>query len=265
MGVNLQRIDWQEIRTEQEAAQAVLAAMRSVGLSGGAFSFTPISLLPSGNPGLLKRAIPLNIDQQVIDDWLQYQDELAGGSDTVLSQAKDPVRRRMITRILPERFVMEELLESRRVTKNTLGIKWIKALIGYGIRESYSIPVFTGRGEYWSLAAMRYFDNPETAELSHETLGELYWLTANLAEFCATKLNWRAHGHEATRRPLSPRELDCLYWAARGKTSAETAELLDLRTETVRKYLKNAAMKLNANNKTQAVCMAHQLGYLALV
>ncbi|MGI9477398.1 MAG: response regulator transcription factor, partial [Hyphomicrobiaceae bacterium] len=132
-------------------------------------------------------------------------------------------------------------------------------------RESYSIPIFSGMGEYWSLAALRYDDNPNTDELDRRTLGELYWLTANLADFCANQLNWRTEGLKQAKRPLAPRELDCLYWAGQGKSALETAELLEIRPETVRKYLKLAIGKLNAGNKTQAVCIAHRLGYIPLV
>jgi DNA-binding CsgD family transcriptional regulator len=260
----MRQVDWSKISTEEEAARVSVAALRSVELSGGAFSYTPVGRLPSGRPGLLRRALPLNFDSQAIEDWFRYQDDFVRGPTGSLSQLHDPVRRRMITRILPERFVMPELLENGRLTRNSTSVKWIKTLMGYGIRESYSIPIFTGVGEYWSLAAFRYHDNPNTAPLDHRTLGELYWLAANLADFCADVLNWREVGQPEAARPLAPRELDCLYWAGQGKSAAETAELLEIRTETVRKYLKLAIAKLNAANKTQAVCMAHQLGYIPL-
>lgn len=258
-------IDWTALATEDELAQAVLEALQSVGLSGGVFSFTPVGRLPSGVPGLLKRAIPLNIDPAVVQGWFAYQNDFVGLTRVSLSQSHDPVRREMINRILPRHFVLEELLKGKNRPRTTVSISWIKALIQSGVRESYSIPIFTGRGEYWSLAAMRYYDNPNTEVLDHATLGQLYWLTANIASFCANRLEWRINAPEDAKRPLTPREIDCLYWAAKGKTAIETAELLSLKDETVRKYTKTAIAKLSAANKTHAVCIAHQLGYLALV
>ena len=174
------------------------------------------------------------------------------------------MRRKMIRQILPGHFVMEDLLKPGQRPRNRVSVAWIKALIGYGIRESYSIPIYTSRGEYWSLAALRYHDNPKSEPLTDAMLGELYWLTAKLADFCANTLNWRSTQEDALKRPLSPRELDCLYWAAQGKTATETAELLSIGVETVRKYLKTSIVKLEAANTTHAVCIAHRMGYLAL-
>ena len=63
---------------------------------------------------------------------------------------------------------------------------------------------------------------------------------------------------------LRPRERDCLYWAAQGKSAAETADILGLGTETVRKYLKTALTRLNARNKVQAIAKALRWGLLEL-
>lgn len=61
---------------------------------------------------------------------------------------------------------------------------------------------------------------------------------------------------------LSPRELECLRWAAAGKTSPEIAVILSRSVETVRLHIKNAIIKLNASNRAQAVASAVQLGLL---
>lgn len=57
---------------------------------------------------------------------------------------------------------------------------------------------------------------------------------------------------------LAPREKEVLIWAAKGKTSWETAKLLGLSDKTVKAYLGNAFRRLAVQNKTQAValCMA---------
>lgn len=257
-------IDWDSVKTEAEAAQLGLAALRSVGLSGGVFSFTPIGKLPSGLPGPLKRAMPMNFDDATLQDWFQYRNDSEGQASVKLSQSFDPVRRRMIQQILPRHFIMEDFLKPDQRPRNRVSVAWIEALIGCGVRESFSIPIYTAQGEYWSLAAMRYHDNPTVGPLDQSTLSTLYWLTARLADFCADKLNWRSSQEDMLKRPLSPRELDCLSWAAQGKTAAETAELLSIGVETVRKYLKTSIAKLEAANTTQAVCVAHRMGYLSL-
>ncbi len=55
---------------------------------------------------------------------------------------------------------------------------------------------------------------------------------------------------------LTPREVDVLTWASHGKTSAETATILGISTETVNHHLKYAIAKLKVANKVQAVAHA---------
>ena len=260
----MHQIDWHSLETEEDAAGEVVAALQSVGLSGGAFSFTPIGRIPAGRPGLLKRVVPLNLDPRITDEWQSVQAADAALSGSVLSHELDPIRRRVVARILPQHFVMEEMAKDRRLVRNSVEAAFFRALAAYGVRESHSIPIFSARGEYWSLAAMWFHDNPNHGPLDHETLGKLYWLTANMAEFCADKLNWRENAVDDRRRPLTPREIDCLFWAGQGKTTTETAELLGIGVETVRKYVKTAMSKLGATSKTQAVSVAHQMGYVPL-
>jgi DNA-binding CsgD family transcriptional regulator len=61
---------------------------------------------------------------------------------------------------------------------------------------------------------------------------------------------------------LSKREVECLHWAAIGKTDREVSEILTLSHATVRYHLQRAGEKLNAVNRSQAVFKAGQLGFL---
>jgi DNA-binding CsgD family transcriptional regulator len=73
------------------------------------------------------------------------------------------------------------------------------------------------------------------------------------------------HAHEALAPPdeksladvhLSPRERECLLWAAEGKTVWESSRILGLSTHTVRFYLESARRKLSASSNTHAVAKA---------
>jgi len=55
---------------------------------------------------------------------------------------------------------------------------------------------------------------------------------------------------------LNDREVETLTWVARGKTSAEIAQILGLTKRTVDFHLDNARMKLGATTRTQAVVKA---------
>jgi DNA-binding NarL/FixJ family response regulator len=56
--------------------------------------------------------------------------------------------------------------------------------------------------------------------------------------------------------PLNEREIEVLTWAARGKTSAEIAKILDLTKRTVDFHIDNARGKLGAATRTEAVLKA---------
>jgi DNA-binding NarL/FixJ family response regulator len=55
---------------------------------------------------------------------------------------------------------------------------------------------------------------------------------------------------------LNDREIDTLTWVARGKTSAQIAEILELSKRTVDFHLDNARLKLGAATRTQAAIKA---------
>ncbi len=61
---------------------------------------------------------------------------------------------------------------------------------------------------------------------------------------------------------LAPREVECLSWAARGKTAEEIGIILSLSPKTVRSYQEHARIKLDAVNVTQAVFKAYALELL---
>lgn len=65
------------------------------------------------------------------------------------------------------------------------------------------------------------------------------------------------------RNPLTTRERDCLKLAMLGKTSSEIGAILSLSEHTVSQYLTSATRKMNASNRTHAVALAAQSGYLS--
>ena len=77
----------------------------------------------------------------------------------------------------------------------------------------------------------------------------------------------RAMGH-IQRLPagsrLSKREVECLRWAAIGKTDLEISMIMSRSRATIRFHIHNASIKLDAVNRSQTVFKAAQLGYLSL-
>ena len=65
-----------------------------------------------------------------------------------------------------------------------------------------------------------------------------------------------AEGVKFADASLTRRELECLKWAAAGKTQWETGTIMHISAETVKVYLENARVKLGAINTIQAVTKA---------
>jgi LuxR family quorum-sensing system transcriptional regulator CciR len=106
----------------------------------------------------------------------------------------------------------------------------------------------------------------EQTDLSREfaEYGELLGLCARKFVSSYVKVMKKPHWIAADVR-LSMRENECLRWAAVGKTDSEIAVILSRSCATIRFHIHNAAMKLNAVNRSQAIFKAGQLGYLGSV
>jgi DNA-binding response OmpR family regulator len=66
------------------------------------------------------------------------------------------------------------------------------------------------------------------------------------------------------RIALNERETEVLTWAARGKTSAEIAQIVEITKRTVDFHIDNARTKLNAVTRMQAAAMAASGGLIEL-
>jgi DNA-binding CsgD family transcriptional regulator len=60
----------------------------------------------------------------------------------------------------------------------------------------------------------------------------------------------------ANNHSLTPREREVLWWAAQGKSAAEIGKVLHISKRTVDEHTQNAAHKVGAANRTQAVAVA---------
>jgi LuxR family transcriptional regulator, quorum-sensing system regulator CciR len=63
---------------------------------------------------------------------------------------------------------------------------------------------------------------------------------------------------------LSRREVECLRWAAVGKTDLEIGLIIARSRATIRFHIANATAKLDAVSRSQAVFKAAQLGFISL-
>lgn len=90
-------------------------------------------------------------------------------------------------------------------------------------------------------------DDYVTKPIDFEVLATI--ITARLAGVARTGLWPKLAG-------LNDREVEVLTWAARGKTSAEIAQIVGLTKRTIDFHIDNARAKLGASTRTEAVIKA---------
>lgn len=120
----------------------------------------------------------------------------------------------------------------------------------FGIRYGFTIPVHDGHG---TIAAVTYASQERGAVFQRciERNGRVLQLMA---------LYFHAHVRRklVTDRmvdgvALSPRELECLRWAARGKSAWDIGQILGITRRTAAFHLDNAKAKLGVRSICQAV------------
>lgn len=67
---------------------------------------------------------------------------------------------------------------------------------------------------------------------------------------------------EEKKEDLTPRELECIFWACEGKTTWEMSQILDITERTVIFHLTSATKKLGAVNRQHAVAKAITTGLI---
>lgn len=105
---------------------------------------------------------------------------------------------------------------------------------------------------------------------SRERVGVEQLFAQHGAQMHILALQLVATHNEARGRPrnatvlqnLTRREVQCLRWAAAGKTDGEIGTILGLSVSTVRFHLRNAAGKLGATGRAQSIQLAAGLGYV---
>ena len=82
--------------------------------------------------------------------------------------------------------------------------------------------------------------------------------TLHLLAYCAFEqvIHLVANPRRAGAGLLSPREVECLSWAAAGKTDAEIGRILTISPRTTRFHIENAKKKLGVATRVQAVAEA---------
>lgn len=130
----------------------------------------------------------------------------------------------------------------------------------FGLVSGISFPVQGQNGECAVLSLATRDEHSQAHQRIIETMPFAQLITCYVHEAARGILS---RDPVTMRRPsLTQREQECLLWAAEGKTSWDTAKILQISERTVLFHLRNAADKLNVSNRAQAVARAVVMGYI---
>jgi len=128
----------------------------------------------------------------------------------------------------------------------------------FGLKTGLSIPIH-GLGCAWGLVSLATTQNLAARDL-RRTMAKMHLFAHCLHE--------AAHQHAQGTAPapmphLTSRELECLRWAAAGKTSWEIGVLLHISGRTAVFHMQNAMSKLGTMSRQAAIVRAIALGLIS--
>ena len=171
-------------------------------------------------------------------------------------QAVDPTVRHCRTSVVP-------LIWDNAIFKEHISASFVGEAKEAGLRYGGSFAVHGGRGE--------------TAILSLATDRTVREAKSDVAANMAQSQLLACYLHEAVQRvvlnqgplriqkvTLTPREKECLLWAAEGKTAWEIGAIINASERTAVFHLQNAANKMGVKNRQHAISRAVSQGLILL-
>jgi len=153
-------------------------------------------------------------------------------------------------------FFLSQMLEAR-TDVSVEERAALSAAEGFGITESYVLPFRHMNGR--RLAGVLVGERQPLTPLRSVLVGLLaYQLVQNALRLEATL----AASQADLRPPLKPRQLECLEWSRRGKSSSVIGRIIGLSRRTVDEHIAAACHLLGVQTRLQAVTEALRMGLL---
>ena len=164
----------------------------------------------------------------------------------------DPIVRR--SKCDPSPFLWSEAAPFVRAEHSAIASRMFGEAAEFNLKAGFVVPMTPPRGEVIAASL-----GGEAADVPPEAHGMI-------AVICAyaigRAIELRDREKKRRRSGLTTREVECLKWAADGKTEWETSAILSISEHTADKHLANARRKLGAANRAQAVANAIRWGII---
>ncbi len=100
----------------------------------------------------------------------------------------------------------------------------------------------------------------ESVEMSRAERADLLFLMSSLYMRLKSLVGSERKTKPRSAPDLSPRERECLHWAALGKSDWDIGDALSIAESTAHRHIENAKRKFGVTTRIQAVVMALKLG-----
>lgn len=155
-------------------------------------------------------------------------------------------------------YLVEGRLASWRTNAALESIQLLAPSERMGVEAAIVAPAYLPGGVIGAVVWASPEPRPGIAELFADEAARLHALSLRLmatyAEVTGAAALSAAH--------LTRREIQCLRWAAAGKTDQEISGIVRISAPTVRFHINNASRKLSVRGRTQAIHRAATLGYI---
>ena len=122
---------------------------------------------------------------------------------------------------------------------------------GYGLRDGFTVPVHVA-GEYHGTCS---FSSDRLTELTPDLIGSAQIVGMYCFEV-ARRITNRSVLSDGAMPKLTQRQLDCMVFVGSGKTNRQTAKILGVSEETVRKHVLEAMRRYDVGKRTLLIVRA---------
>jgi LuxR family transcriptional regulator, quorum-sensing system regulator CciR len=191
----------------------------------------------------------LGWEPELVDQWLQQKLHLVSPIAAVCRMSTQPFA-----------WNAETVAHAISRAPGRAPIRW-PLTPAQGFYGGITVPIHMPRGRTGSVSWYSREPSVDVAKVLAEHVDLLRLAGHRFMDLVYAIRAEREPGLDATQ-DLSERELECLTWAALGRTDAEIGAVIHRSPATARFHIDNAVRKLGARNRTQAVAIAAQRGLI---
>ena len=194
-------------------------------------------------------AIPNTITNSDIVTFDNYPRDWRQSYDQEGYIKRDPIVQYSISNYLP--VTWSQITESTNYSKKDLEIIW--EADASGLKAGFSVPIHGTIGE-WGIFSFASSVGSTDQQMKYADAIPVIQMLIPAVQDTIKRL--RAAESKDPQAKLTKREIECLTWATEGKSSWEISQILGCSERTAIFHLTNAATKLGATNRYQAISKA---------